>query len=179
MKALDIKDLVFLDETWVKTNMSPLRGRCRKGERLFCKVPHGHWKTSTFLGALRHDRIEAPLVLDAPVNGASFLAWVEQSLAPTLKAGDVVVMDNLSSHKVKGVLEAIEKVGATVLYLPPYSPDMNPIEKLFSKIKPALRKAGERTIEGLWKAVGDIINAITPQECMNYITGTGYTPSQT
>ena len=124
--------------------MTPPRGRSPKGERLVCKIPHGHWKTTTFLAALRHDRIDAPLVLDGPINGAAFLAWVQQFLVPTLAPGDRVVMDNLSSHKIAGVKEAIEAAGASLAYLPPYSPDLNPIEMMFSKLKALLRKAAER-----------------------------------
>ena len=128
--------LVFLDETWARTNMARRYGRAPRGERVVAAIPHGHWKTTTFIAALRHDRITAPCVFDGPINGASFLAWVQQALVPTLSAGDIVIMDNLSSHKVAGVHEAIEAVGATPLYLPPYSPDLNPIEQVFAKPRP-------------------------------------------
>jgi transposase len=129
--------------------MTPPRGRSPKGQRLVCKTPHGHWKTTTFLAALRDDRIDAPLVLDGPINGAAFLAWVQQFLVPTLSPGDRVVMDNLGSHKVAGGREAIEAAGASLMYLPPYSPDLNPIEMMFSKLKTLLRKAAERSIDAL------------------------------
>ena len=132
--------LVFLDETWARTNMARRYGRAPRGERVVAAIPHGHWKTTTFIAALRHDRITAPCVFDGPINGASFLAWVQQALVPTLSAGDIVIMDNLSSHKVAGVHEAIEAVGATPLYLPPYSPDLNPIEQVFAKLKAILRQ---------------------------------------
>jgi len=131
-------------------------------------------KTTTFLAVLRYDRINAPLVLDEPINGAIFLSWVEQFLVPTLSPGDIVVMDNLGSHKIKGVREAIEASGATLLYLPPYSPDFNPIENMFSKLKTLLRKPCERSVEGLWTAIGILLNTITPQECKNYIQNIGY-----
>jgi transposase len=139
-------------------------------------VPHGHWKTTTFLGGLRHDGITAPLVLDGPMNGAIFLAYIEQFLAPTLKPGDIVIMDNLPAHKVTGVRQAIEAVGARLLYLPPYSPDLNPIEMMFSKLKALLRKAAERTITDLWSAIGQLIDNFSPQECQNYFSHAGYKP---
>src|SRR5215468_4862584 len=146
---LDPRRLVFIDETSASTNMTRRYGRSARGERLVCKVPHGHWKTSTFVAALRHNRVTAPLLLDGPMNGASFVAYVEQILAPTLRRGDTVIMDNVSIHKVAGVREGIEGRGADLLYLPPYSPDLNPIEKCFSKLKASLRKASARTIDGL------------------------------
>jgi transposase len=177
-KELDPTKLVFLDETWAKTNMTPRYGRALKGERLIESVPHGHWKTTTFIAALRHDDLIAPYVFDSPINGTSFLAWVEQSLAPALRTGDIVVMDNLSSHKVAGVQKAIEAAGAKVLYLPPYSPDLNPIEQVFSKLKTLLRKAAARTIDALWDAVGEVLDAFTPQECSNYLTNSGYSLRQ-
>jgi transposase len=138
---LDPDRLVFIDETWAKTNMAPLRGWAPRGERLEAKVPHGHWKTSTFIAALRSDRVEAPWLLDGPINGESFLLYVEQVLVPTLKPSDIVIMDNLGSHKSKAVRTAIRAVGAKLLFLPKYSPDLNPIEQLFSKIKHWLRDA--------------------------------------
>ena len=135
---------------------------------------HGHWKTTTFIAALRHDRITAPCVFDGPINGASFLAWVQQALVPTLSAGDIVIMDNLSSHKVAGVHEAIEAVGATPLYLPPYSPDLNPIEQVFAKLKAILRKVGARTVDDLWRAIGNALDEFSPTECRNYLVNAGY-----
>jgi transposase len=142
---LDPRRLVFIDETSASTNMTRRYGRAR-GARLVCKVPYGHWKTSTFIAALRHNRVTAPLLLDGPMNGASFLPYVEQILVPTLRRGDIVIMDNVSVHKVAGVREAIEARGATLRYLPPYSPDLNPIEKFFSKLKSVLRKAAARSL---------------------------------
>ena len=138
---------MFIDETWAKTNMTRLRGWSPRGAKLLAKVPHGHWQTLTFLAALRHDRIDAPLVLDGPINGESFLAWVEQMLLPTLTPGDVVIMDNLGSHKGLAVRRAIRAAGAHLLFLPPYSPDLNPIEQVFPKLKTLLRKAAERSVE--------------------------------
>lgn len=173
-KELDPTKLVFLDETWAKTNMTPRYGRSPKGKRLIASVPHGHWKTTTFIAALRHDELTAPYVFDGPINGANFLAWVEQSLVKTLRQGDIVVMDNLGSHKINGVREVIEAAGAHVLYLPPYSPDLNPIEQVFSKLKTLLRKAAARTVDALWNAVGCILDAFSPQECSNYLKNSGY-----
>lgn len=173
-KELDPTKLVFLDETWAKTNMTPRYGRAPKGERLIEPVPHGHWNTTTFIAALRHDELTAPYVFDGPINGTSFLAWVEQSLVKTLRKGDVVVMDNLGSHKVAGVSAAIEAVGARVLYLPPYSPDLNPIEQVFSKLKALLKKVAARTVDVLWDAVGKLLDAFSPQECSNYLANSGY-----
>ena len=154
--------------------MTRLRGRARRGERLVAAVPHGHWKTSTFLAALRHDRIVAPLVIDGAINGRMFLAWVEQFLAPTLAAGDVVVADNLASHKVEGVREAIEARGARVLFLPPYSPDLNPIEQVFGKLKQLLRSAEPRSRDALWRTIGTSLHRFAPQECRNYLINAGY-----
>lgn len=171
---IDPKRLVFIDETWIKTNMTRTCGRCRKGERLLAKVPNGHWKTLTFVGALRLDRFTAPCVIDGPIDGESFLAYVEQCLVPTLKEGDIVVMDNLGSHKGKAVRAAIRKAGAKLFLLPKYSPDLNPIEKAFSKIKTLLRKAAERTVEALWKRLGTFLQTIPPQECANYFKSAGY-----
>ena len=146
---IDPRRLVFIDETWAKTNMTRRHGRCRRGDRLLAKVPHGRWRTLTFLAALRWDRIEAPCVIDGPMNGNAFFAYVEQVLGPTLKPGDIVVLDNLSAHKVPGIREAIEAAGAKLFYLPPYSPDFNPIEQAWSKIKQSLRSAKARTAEAL------------------------------
>ena len=141
---LDATRLVFIDETWAKTNMTRSHGRSLRGQRLVAKVPHGRWRTLTFLAALRSDRIDAPCVIDGPINGRSFLAYVEQFLLPTLKPGDIVILDNLGSHKGKAVRQAIRSVGARLFFLPPYSPDLNPIEQLFAKLKTLLRKAAER-----------------------------------
>lgn len=169
--------LVFIDETWASTNMARTRGRAPKGERLRAGVPHGHWKTTTFIAGLRLSGFVAPIVLDGPINGEAFQAYVDQALVPTLRCGDIVVMDNLGSHKGPGVRKAIEAAGATLLYLPPYSPDFNPIEKAFAKLKALLRKAAERTQEGLWNAIGDLLPAITPQEAANYFVAAGYEPT--
>lgn len=149
-------------------------GRAPRGQRLVAAVPHGHWKTSTFIAGLRTSGLTAPLVVDGAVNGEVFLAYVEQVLAPTLTAGDIVIMDNLSSHKVVGVRQTIEARGATLLYLPPYSPDLNPIEQAFAKLKALLRKLAARTVAQLWDALGDLIHRFTPQECLNYIANAGY-----
>jgi transposase len=171
---MDPARLVFVDETWATTNMTRLRGRCRRGERLVAAVPHGHWKTSTFVGALRLTGLTAPLVLDGAINGEAFRAYVEQILAPTLRPGDIVVMDNLGSHKVAGITEAIEARGAELLYLPPYSPDLNPIERSFAKLKSLIRKAAARTREALWKAIGTFLDRFQPRECASYFAKAGY-----
>ena len=152
--------------------MSPTRGWAPKGERLVCTVPHGHWHTTTFLCGLRTTGLVAPLVLDSAINGAAFLAYVRQFLAPELSPGDVVVLDNLSSHKVSGVREAIEARGATLLYLPPYSPDLNPIELAFSKLKRLLRDAAERTVEALWQIIARLLDRFTPKEATKLRTST-------
>ena len=169
--------LVFIDETWMKTNMAPLRGWCQKGKRLAAKVPHGHWKTMTLLAALRHDRIDAPFVFDGPINAESFLLYVTKELIPTLSAGDVVILDNLSSHKGSAVRKAIRAVGARLLFLPPYSPDLNPIEQAFSKLKHLMRKAAERTVEKTWKRAGALLKRFTSDECGRYLVNSGYAPS--
>jgi transposase len=171
---LDPHRLVFIDETWAKTNMTRHHGRCRRGQRLVAKVPHGRWRTLTFLAALRCDRIDAPCVIDGPINGPSFLAYVEQVLLPTLSAGDIVVMDNLGSHKRQAIRRAIRSVGAKLLFLPPYSPDLNPIEQVFAKLKTLLRKADERTIEATWRRIGALLDCFTPTECANYLKNSGY-----
>lgn len=170
----DCRRLVFLDETATATNMVRQRGRSPRGQRCIASVPHGHWKSTTFIAGLRHDAITAPLVLDGPMNGAAFLAYVQQCLCPTLHPGDIVVADNLSCHKVEGVRAAIEATGATLRYLPPYSPDLNPIEKMFSKLKALLRKAAKRTIDSLWSEIGRVLDLFTPEECENYFTSCGY-----
>jgi transposase len=169
-----VEKLVFIDETWAATNMTRSYGRAPKGSRCVASAPLGDWQTTTFIGALRHHRLTAPLVVDGPMDGELFLAWVEQFLCPTLHAGDIAILDNLSSHKVEGVQQAIAAAGATVLYLPPYSPDLNPIEKLFSKLKTLLRKAAKRSTEELWKEIGELLNTVTATECANYFTSAGY-----
>ena len=166
--------LVFIDETSVKTNMTRRYGRAKCGHRLVAAVPHGHWKTTTFVGALRCDSLTAPLAIDGAINGELFLAYVEQVLAPTLKPGDIVIMDNLRAHKIAGVREAIEAVGAKLLFIPPYSPDLNPIELAFSKLKALLRAKAIRTVEALWNALGDLCGSFTPKECANYFHHDGY-----
>jgi transposase len=171
---LDPERLVFIDETWAATNMARRYGRAPKGERLRAGIPHGHWKTTTFVAGLRMTGMVAPMVLDGPINGHAFQAYVDQVLVPELKPGDIVIMDNLGSHKGVGVRQAIEAAGAELLYLPPYSPDFNPIENAFSKLKALLRKAAERTLDGLWAAIGALIPAFTPQECANYFAAAGY-----
>jgi transposase len=174
MRGFDSRRLVFIDETWAKTNMTRTRGRAPCGERLVAKVPHGHWKTTTFIAALRHDGMTAPLVVDGAIDGRIFLAYVQQTLAPTLSSGDVVVMDNLSAHKVAGVREAIEQAGATVVYLPPYSPDFNPIELAFAKLKSLLRTAAHRTVDALWNYLGAVLDNYSATECTNYFRHCGY-----
>ena len=156
--------------------MARLRGRAKRGERCRAPVPHGHWQTTTFTGALRLHGMTAPMVLDGPMNGDAFLAYVEQVLAPTLRPGDVVIMDNLPAHKRSGVPVAIEAAGATLRYLPPYSPDFNPIENAFAKLKALLRKAAARTLDDLWNAIRDALPQFTPAECANYFTAAGYEP---
>ena len=156
--------------------MARLRGRAPKGERLRAGIPHGHWKTTTFVAGLRLDGIAAPMVLDGPINRDTFQAYVDQVLVPDLRPGDVVVMDNLSSHKAPAVRRAIEAVGASLLYLPPYSPDFNPIENAFAKLKALLRKAAERTVGALWDRIGMLLDAFTPAECANYFRAAGYEP---
>ena len=172
--GLDAHRLVFIDETGANTKMTRRYGRSARGRRLVANVPHAHWKTTTFVGALRLDGLTAPLVIDGPMNGALFRAYVEQQLAATLRAGDVVIMDNLAAHKVKGVRAAIEAVGARVVYLPPYSPDFNPIEQAFAKLKWLLRSAAERTIDGLHQAIADALERFAPAECRNYFRNSGY-----
>jgi len=172
--GVDPQRLVFLDETWVKTNMFRPRGRSLKGTRLVCDVPHGHWKTTTFLAALRVTGLTAPLVIDGAINGELFRGWVEQHLVPTLRTGDIVIMDNLASHKVAGVRSAIEQAGAEIAYLPPYSPDLNPIETVFSKFKWFVKSAARRTIEGLWSACAQASNLFHEPECRNHFRHAGY-----
>jgi transposase len=173
---LDPARLVFIDETGATTKMARLRGRSPRGKRCRASVPHGHWKTTTLVAGLRLDGMTAPMVIDGAMNGAAFTAYAEILLAPTLRPGDVVVMDNLPAHKVKGAREAIESAGAIVLFLPPYSPDFNPIEQAFAKLKALLRKAAARTIGALEQAIADALDAFTPQECANYFANSGYEP---
>lgn len=174
---LDPDRLVFIDETWTSTNMARRYGRSPRGDRLRMGVPHGHWKTTTLVAGLRTTGIVAPLVLDGPINAEAFQAYVEQVLVPVLGAGDIVVMDNLGSHKGAAVRIAIEAVGAELRYLPPYSPDFNPIEKAFSQLKAHLRKAAERTQEGLWAKIGALLPSVTPRHATNYFAAAGYEPS--
>lgn len=171
---IDPSRLVFIDETWTKTNMAPLRGWSRRGTRLIEKVPHGHWRTMTFLAALRCDGITAPCVFDGPINGVSFRAYVEQVLAPTLRPGDIVVMDNLGSHKSAAIRHAIRAAGARLFYLPPYSPDLNPIEQVFAKLKALMRKLRARTVEATWRGIGSLLGHFSPTECANYFRNAGY-----
>lgn len=167
---------MFIDETWTATNMARSHGRCAKGERLRMGYPHGHRKTTTLIAGLRMTGMAAPMVLDRPVNGDWFTAYVAKVLVPELKPGDIVIMDNLSSHKRTEVRTAIEAAGASLLYLPPYSPDFNPIEKAFARLKALLRKAAERTISGLWDLIGKLVDIFLPDECANYFRCCGYDP---
>jgi len=171
---LNPERLVFIDETGAATNMARRHGRCPRGQRLLSSVPWGHWKTTTFLAALRINQVTAPCVLDGPIDGDSFRAYIEQFLAPTLRPGDIVVIDNLSSHKSPAIRAAIEAVGAELRYLPPYSPDLNPIELFFAKLKALLRKAAARTFDALYTAIAEILGNVTPQECLNYLAARGY-----
>jgi transposase len=168
--------LVFIDETGTSTKMARMRGRAKRGERCRAPIPHGHWKTTTFTGALRLRGMTAPMVLDGPMNGDAFRAYIEQVLVPTLAPGDMVIMDNLPAHRGTCIREAIEAAGARLRYLPPYSPDFNPIENAFSKLKALLRKAAARTIDGLWDTIRDALPQFTPAECANYFTAAGYEP---
>ncbi|MEJ0025893.1 MAG: IS630 family transposase [Rhizomicrobium sp.] len=171
---VDPSRLVFIDETWTKTNMAPLRGWAPVGERLRAKVPHKRWKTMTFLAALRQDRLDAPWLIDGPINGVRFLLYVEKVLVPTLKPGDIVVMDNLGSHRSKAVRAAIRAAGAKLFFLPKYSPDLNPIEQFFSKLKHWLRKAARRSQDAVCNAIGHVLDTVTPTECKNYFENSGY-----
>ena len=168
---MDASRFVFLDETGTATNMTRRYGRSPRGQRVVDAVPHGHWLTTTFVAGLRESGVIAPLVVDGPMKGEIFRAYVEQMLAPALSRGDVVVLDNLTAHKVAG-----RAVGASLLYLPPYSPDLNPIEQLFSKLKALLRKAGARTKEALWATIGELLDAFSSGECRNYLRNCGYEP---
>ena len=173
-KQLDPDRLIFIDETGTSTNMARLRGRCPRGARLIGKVPHGHWKITTFVAGLKRNAITAPFVIDKPMNSTIFKAYVAQCLVPALRQGDIVIMDNLSSHKSEEVREIIEAAGATLLYLPPYSPDFNPIEQAHSKLKAHLRKAAERSMPALWDRIGAILDTFTADECRNFFTHAGY-----
>jgi transposase len=171
---LEPERLVFIDETGASTKMARRHGRSLRGERCRAAVPHGHWKTTTFVGALRLEGMTAPMVLDGAMNGAAFLAYVEQVLVPTLKPGEIVVMDNLSAHKAFAVRAAIEAARAELRFLPPYSPDFNPIEMAFSKLKAGLKKTAARTVDDLWDAIAQGIDTFTPTECRNYFAAAGY-----
>ena len=173
---LDPEHLIFVDETGLSTRMARLRGRCRRGQRLRSGVPHGHWKVTTFVAGLRLSGLDAPMVLDGPMTRDWFLAYVGQVLAPTLRPGDVVILDNLPAHKGAAIQAAVEARGARLHFLPPYSPDFNPIENAFAKLKALLRKAAERSVEGLWTTVGHLLDAFTPAECANYFAAAGYDP---
>jgi transposase len=172
--GLDPGRLVFLNETWATTSMARLYGRGPRGERVVAAAPAGHWKVVAFVAGPRADGLVAPMALEGAMNGAAFLAYVEQALAPALSRGDVVVLDNLGSHKVAGVREAAEARGASLLYLPPYSPDPNPIEQAFAKLKALLRKAAARTVEEVWNALGSFLGRFSPAECANYLANSGY-----
>lgn len=174
---LDPARLIFIDESGLSTKMTRLRGWAAKGQRCRAAVPHGHWKTTTFVGGLTLTGISAPMLLDGPMDGEAFRAWCEQMLAPLLRWGDVVILDNLPAHKVGGVREAIEATGAILLYLPPYSPDFNPIENAFAKLKAHMRKAAARTVETLEVAVANALLTFKPGECANFIAHAGYGPN--
>lgn len=171
---LDPCKLIFIDETGASTKMARLRGRAKRGQRCRAAIPHGHWKTITFTAGLSLNGVVAPMVLDGPMNGEAFLTYICQVLVPELQKGNVVIMDNLPAHKVKGVRDAIEGTGARLIYLPPYSPDFNPIEMAFAKLKALLRKAAERTIDGLWQRIGILLDQFTAKECRNYLAKAGY-----
>ena len=171
---LDPERLVLIDETWAKTNMMRAHGRARRGQRLRMGLPHGHWKTTTFVAGLTRRGLIAPMVLDGPINGRAFLAYVEQVLVPELRPGDIVIMDNLGSHNGADVRATIEGAGARLLFLPPYSPDFNPIENAFAKLKALLRAAAERSVDALWQRIGELIEHFTPNECANDFAAAGY-----
>lgn len=171
---IDPSRLVFIDETWTRTDMAPLRGWAPLGRRLPGKVPHGRWNTATFLAAMRHDRIEAPWLLEGPIDGGSFHIYVEQVLVPTLRPGDIVIMDNLGSHRGKTVRRLIRAAGAKLFFLPKYSPDLNPIEQVFAKLKHLLRKAEARTVASICTAIGQLLGSFTSSECANFFKNAGY-----
>jgi transposase len=166
--------LVFLDESGVNSKMARMRGRCCRGERLVAAIPHGHWQTLTFVAALRHDRIDAPMVLDGAMDGTAFLTYVRHFLVPTLAPGDLVIADNLGAHKSQAVRAAIEAAGASICFLPPYSPDFNPNELMFAKLKALLKKAARRTIDDLVQAIAQALDRFTPTECANFLRHAGY-----
>jgi transposase len=172
--ARDPARLIFLDETWFTTSMARLSGYAPRGRRLTAAVPHGHWKTTTFVGGLTADGFVAPMVLDGAMNTAAFVAYVDQVLAKEVRPGDLVILDNLSSHKTPAAVAALRRHEIDVLYLPPYSPDLNPIENAFSKLKRLVRSAAERTVDGLWAAIGRLIDEFRPAECRNYLRHSGY-----
>jgi transposase len=174
---VDPARLVFIDETWTRTNMAPLRGWAPQGSRLIGKVPHGRWQTMTFLAALRHDRITAPWLLEGPIDGDSFATYVEKVLLPTLRPGDIVIMDNLGSHRGKIIRQLIRSAGAKLFLLPKYSPDLNPIEQVFSKFKHLLRKAAARTAETVCASIDELLGTFTKNECANYFENSGYAPT--
>lgn len=174
---VDPARLVFIDETWTRTNMAALRGWAPRGSRLIGKVPDGRWRTMTFLAALRHDRITAPWLLEGPIDGESFATYVEKVLLPTLRQGDIVIMDNLGSHRGKIIRKLIRSAGAKLFLLPKYSPDLNPIEQVFAKLKHLLRKAAARTVETVCAAIGELLGAFTKNECANYLKNSGYAPN--
>ena len=176
-KLLDASKLVFLDETGTSTKMTRLYGRAARGQRLLGRVPWGHWKTITAVVAIRCDGVMAPFAIDCAMNGAIFLEYLRQVLIPALKPGDIVVMDNLPAHKLEEVCELIEEAGAELRYLPPYSPDLNPVEQAIAKLKANLRKAAQRSIEGLYRQIGTALDAITSQECRNFLRNSGYDPT--
>lgn len=176
--SLDSKQLVFLDETGVNTKMARLYARSIGGTRAVDSIPHGHWHTTTFVAGLTYQSLIAPAVLDGPMDGESFLAYTEQILSPALQEGNIVIMDNLACHKVSGVKQAIERAGAELLYLPPYSPDLNPIEQLFAKFKALIRKTGPRTISDLWERIGLLMSCFSAEECKNYFVNSGYSSSE-
>jgi len=171
---LDPARLVFIDETWAKTNMTRLRGWAPRGQKLVDKVPQRRWRTLTFLAALRCDRIAAPCVIDGPIDGESFLAYVEQILVPTIEPGDIIILDNLGSHKGKAVRRAIRAAGAKLFFLPKYSPDLNPIEQVFAKLKTLLRKAAKRTTDAICREIGTLLATFSSQECASYFRNSGY-----
>jgi transposase len=173
-RYMDPARFVFLDETGTSTNMVRRYGRCRRGERLVDATPWGHWKITTFVAGLRASGLIAPMVLDGPMTGEVFRAYVEQVLIPELSPGDVVVLDNLAAHKVVGIRKMIQAAGASLLYLPPYSPDLNPIEQVFAKLKALLRKAAARTKEALWTTIGELLDCFPAEECRNYLSNRGY-----
>jgi transposase len=173
-RRIDPARLVFIDETCTKTNMAPLRGWAQRGVRLLSKAPYGHWNTMTFIAALHNDRIEAPWLLDGPINGESFRTYVEKVLVPTLRPGELVIMDNLSSHRGLAIRKAIRNAGARLFLLPKYSPDLNPIEQVFAKLKHLLRKAAGRTQQAVCAAIGELLGSYTPEECASYFKNSGY-----